>query len=140
MNIYRKLRLLFSNFFKKIIIGEINFCKKSRKKDGKSTQVSTIKSKERKHLKWKYWKWNGNTGYVGKIKNAVFIEWETLSNTAAADFAFNFHAVNSWEGQSDAVVRLRLCMRLTIWCSYTWVPLTFSSQNVRQRGIVVGCW
>ena len=114
MNIYRKLRLLFSNFFKKIIIGEINFCKKSRKKDGKSTQVSTIKSKERKHLKWKYWKWNGNTGYVGKIKNAVFIEWETLSNTAAADFAFNFHAVNSWEGQSDAVVRLRLCMRLTI--------------------------
>ena len=54
MNIYRKLRLLFSNFFKKIIIGEIDFRKKSRKKGGKSTQVSTIKSKEHKHLEWKY--------------------------------------------------------------------------------------
>ena len=44
--------------------------------------------------------------YSGKIKNVFFVERETLCDSAVTDYAFDIYAVNGWEGQPDAVVRL----------------------------------
>ena len=46
------------------------------------------------------------TEYSDEIKNVCFVEWETLCDSAITDYSFNIHAVNGWDGQPNAVVRL----------------------------------
>ena len=44
--------------------------------------------------------------YSDEIKNVNFVEQGTLCDSAVMDQSFDIHAVNNWEGQPDAIVRI----------------------------------